>query len=179
VTSFRRHVAISAAAVAALIAVVAVPAGTANAEWVNDNGNLIVEQQCSGNGRVECHFPRLITCGASGGCNYTLRVGGQRPGGLNVQACASGLCSAAQSGTDAVTAELPGRFPLFVLDFYGVGTGDTSMCASGFTPGDWWLRRVHAGLRAPGACDHADPVGVVCHVATRGAIVFAAAGPQA
>lgn len=93
------------------------------------------------------HFPNVITCGASGGCNYTVRVEGQRPGGLNVQACASGLCTAAQSGTNAVTAELSGRFPLFGLDFYGVGNGDNINLNV----------RIHArGLvAAPGSCGSA------------------------
>jgi hypothetical protein len=116
----------AAAAAATVIAVIVTPTATAKAETVGDNVNLNVEQPCSGNGRVECHFPRPISCTASAACFYTVRVEGRALGGLAVQACASGSCSAMQSGTGTVSAELPGRFPRFQssLDFYGVGTAD-------------------------------------------------------
>jgi hypothetical protein len=117
----------AAAAAATVIAVIVTPTATAKAETVGDNVNLNVEQPCSGNGRVECHFPRPISCTASAACNYTVRVEGRAPGDLSVQACASGSCSGTQSGTGTVSAELAnGMFPRFqsALDFYGVGTAD-------------------------------------------------------
>lgn len=56
VNGLKRHVTAFAAAAAALIAVVGGPASTANAEMITDNDNLTFQQQCSGSGRVECHF---------------------------------------------------------------------------------------------------------------------------